>query len=173
MILQSRKFREWGSAGLRGTDAIISVFEHMRDIPYSLSVPTTGLNTAPEQGHLPGKGYCGPEQYLPAELYRRLGYGVVYAAVPFLWKDPDLLCPPELRHLATGLPVAHHLACRVRIDDRWIPVDATWDLPLACGIFPVNEHWDGRAGTVCAVKALQSAMRTACYLSYSDERTVP
>jgi hypothetical protein len=55
MILQSRKFREW-SAGLHGTDGIISIFEHIRDFPYSLSVPMTDPDTAPEQFFLLGKG---------------------------------------------------------------------------------------------------------------------
>jgi hypothetical protein len=94
-------------------------------------------------------------------MYRRLGYEVVYATFPFLWNDPDLLYPPELRELATGLPVAHHLACQVRINNRWVLVDATWDLPLSRGGFPVNERWDGLADTLCAVKPLQSPVRTA------------
>ena len=150
-------------------DAIISVFEHIRDIPYSLAVPMTDPDTAPEQILSLGKGYCGPKHYLLAEMYRRLGYEVVYATFPFLWNDPDLLYPPELRQLATGLPVAHHLACRVRIDDRWVLVDATWDLPLACGGFPVNEHWDGQTDTLCAVKPLQSAVRTAFCRTATNE----
>jgi hypothetical protein len=159
-MLVDEKYREW-TAGHDGKDALIAVFEHIRDIPYSLSVPMTDPDTAPEQILLLRKGYCGPKHYLLAEMYRRLGYEVVYATFPFLWNDPDLFFPMELRELATGLPVAHHLACRVRIGDRWVLVDATWDLPLAGGGFPVNEHWDGQTDTLCAVKPLQSPVRTA------------
>jgi hypothetical protein len=101
-------------------------------------------------------------------MYRRLGYEVVYTMFPFLWNDPDLLYPPELRQLATRLPVAHHLACRVRIDNRWVLVDVTWDLPLACAGFPVNEPWDGRADTICAVKPLQSAVRTGYFRTVTN-----
>ena len=176
VMLVDKKFREW-TAGHKGKNVVISVFEHIRDIPYSLEVPMTDPDTAPEQILLLGKGYCGPKHYLMAEMYRRLGYEVVYATFPFLWNDPDLLYPPALRQLATGLPVAHHLACRVRIDDRWVLVDATWDPPLVWGGFPVNEHWDGRADTICAVKPLQSAVRTAfCRTSTNElcrERTEP
>lgn len=117
--------------------------------------------TAPEQILSLGKGYCAPKHYLLAEMYRRLGYEVVYATFPFLWNDPDLAYPPELRRLASALPVSHHLACRVRINSRWILVDATWDPPLARGGFPVNNRWDGQADTLCAVKTLRSAVRTA------------
>lgn len=159
-ILVDEKFGEW-TEGLDVSEGIISVFVHIRDIPYSLAVPMTDPDTAPEQILSLGKGYCGPKHYLLAEMFRKLGYEVVYTTFPFLWNDPDLLYPPELRELATGLPVAHHLACRVRINNRWVLVDATWDLPLARGGFPVNECWDGLVDTRCAVKPLQSPVLTA------------
>jgi hypothetical protein len=158
--LVDEKFREW-TAGMDGIDGAISIFERIRDIPYSLAVPMTDPDTAPEQILSLGKGYCGPKHHLLAEMFRRLGYEVVYATFPFQWNDPDLLYPPELRELAGGLPVVHHLACRVQINNRWVLVDATWDLPLARGGFPVNECWDGLANTFCAVKPLQSPVRTA------------
>jgi hypothetical protein len=125
--------------------------------------------TAPEQILNLGKGYCAPKHYLLAEMCRRLGYEVVFATFAFLWNDPDLSYPPGLRRLAAGLPVAHHLACRVRIDSRWFLVDATWDPPLARGGFPVNMHWDGHSDTLCAVKPLQSAVRTAFCRTAANE----
>jgi hypothetical protein len=159
-MLVDEKLREWTSGrDVRG--GLISVFEHIRDIPYSLAVPMTDLDTAPEQILALGKGYCAPKHNLLAEMCRRMGYEVVYATFPFLWNDPDLLYPPDLRQLAITLPVAHHLACRVRINNRWVLVDATWDLPLKRAGFPVNVYWDGHTDTLCAVKSLQSAVRTA------------
>jgi len=158
--LVDRTFREW-TYGLDARDARIAIFQHIRDIPYSLAVPMTDPGTAPEQILSLGKGYCGPKHYLLADMYRKLGYEVVFATFPFLWNDPDIRYPEELRSLASVLPVAHHLACRVRIDDRWVLVDATWDRPLKRAGFPVNEHWDGRADTRCAVKPLRAAVRTA------------
>jgi transglutaminase-like putative cysteine protease len=167
-MLVDEKFREW-TADLDGKDALISVFEHVRDIPYSFAVTLADPDTAPEQILSCGRGNCGPKHYLLAEMYRRLGYDVVYATFPFLWNDPDLHYPPDLRELATGLPVAHHLACRVRIDSCWVLVDATWDLPLARGGFPVNRHWDGRTDTLCAVKQLRSSVRTAFCRTTTNE----
>jgi hypothetical protein len=117
--------------------------------------------TAPEQILSQGKGYCGPKHYLLAAMYRKLGLEVVFATFPFLWNDPDLRYPQDLRVLAAAVPVAYHLACRVRIKGRWVLVDATWDPPLANGGFPINEHWDGYSETRCAVKPLRSAVRTA------------
>lgn len=167
-MLVDKKFREW-TAGLDAKEAMISVFQHIRDIPYSLAVPMTDPKTAPEQILALGRGYCGPKHYLLAEMFRKLGIDVVYATFPFIWDDPDLQYPPELRRLAGGLPVAHHLACRVRINDRWVLVDATWDRPIRQAGFPVNEYWDGRADTLCAVKPLRSAVRMAFCRTMTNE----
>jgi hypothetical protein len=166
--LVDEKFQEW-TAGLDSKHALIAIFEQIRDIPYSLAVPMTDPDTAPEQILSLGKGNCGPKHYLLAEMFRRLGYEVVYATFPFLWNDPDLIYPPDLRRMSAGLPVAYHLAVRVRIDDRWILVDATWDPPLKRAGFPVNEHWDGLTDTQCAVKPLQSVMRTAFCRTATNE----
>jgi transglutaminase-like putative cysteine protease len=166
--LVDKKFRDW-TVGLDVKAGMISIFQHIRDIPYSLAVPMTDPETATEQILALGKGYCGPKHYLLAEMYQKLGVEVVYATFPFLWNDPDLQYPQELRQLATRLPVAHHLACRVRIGNRWVLVDATWDRPLARVGFPVNENWDGRADTLCAVKPLRSAVRTAFCRTATNE----
>jgi hypothetical protein len=158
--LVNARFQEW-THGLDPCQSRISVFEHIRDIPYSLSVPMTDLKNAPEQILTMGKGYCSPKHYLLAAMFRKLGLDVVYVTFPFLWNDPDIHYPPALRRLAAGMPVAYHLACRVRLDARWVLVDATWDRILGKAGFPVNEHWDGFAETKCAVKPLRSAVRTA------------
>jgi hypothetical protein len=166
--LVNRKFSEW-TFGLDERQSRISIFEHIRNIPYSLVVPMNDPTTGPEQILALGKGYCAPKHYLLAEMFRKLGLEVVFATFPFLWNDPDIRFPPELRTLAASLPVSHHMACRVRINDRWVLVDATWDPPLAKAGFPVNEHWDGHADTRCAVKPLKSAVRTAFCRTVTNE----
>lgn len=158
--LVNASFHDW-TFGLDPCQSRISLFEHIRDIPYSFSFRMNNPKTAPEQILSAGKGYCGPKHYLLAAMYRKLGLEVVFATFPFLWNDPDLLYPPNLRALAAAVPVAFHLACRVRINGRWVLVDATWDPALANGGFPINEHWDGYSETRCAVKPLRSAIRTA------------
>lgn len=166
--LVDEKFREW-TGDLDPKEGMISVFEHIRDIPYSLAVPMTDPKTAPEQILSLGRGYCGPKHYLLAEMFQKLNIEVVYTTFPFLWNDPDLKYPQELRRLATGIPIAQHLACRACINNRWVLVDATWDRPLKSAGFPVNEHWDGRADTLCAVKPLRSAVRTAFCRTATNE----
>jgi hypothetical protein len=158
--LVNRNFAEW-TRGLNTRESMISIFSHIRDIPYSLVVPMADQKTAPEQILRLGKGSCGPKHYLLAEMYRKLNLNVIYATIAFLWNDGDIHYPPHLRELAARLPVSHHLACRVQIGCRWVLVDATWDSPLAAAGFPVNGHWDGYSETRCAVKPIRSPVRTA------------
>jgi hypothetical protein len=148
-------FSEW-TQGLDTRGSMISIFSHIRDIPYSFTIPASDPKSSIEQLLAAGKGSCGPKHYLLAEMFRKLNLSVVYTTIPFLWNELDILYPPELREKAKVLPVAHHLACRVQIGCHWILVDATWDRPLSAAGFPVNDHWDGYSETRCAVKPLKS-----------------
>jgi hypothetical protein len=161
-------FAEW-THGLDTRESMISIFTHLRDIPYSLVIPMPNPKTSPEQLFVAGKGSCGPKHYLLAEMYRKLNLSVVFATIAFSWNDPDLRYPPELRKQSVRLPIAYHLACRVQIGCRWILVDATWDRPLGRAGFPVNDHWDGYSEMRCAVKPLKSPVRAALCPTLKNE----
>jgi hypothetical protein len=155
-------FAEW-THGLDTRESMISIFTHIRDLPYSLVAPASDPKTSMEQLIVTGRGSCGPKHYLLSEMFRKLNISVIFSTVAFSWDDPDLHYPPGLRELAPRLPIAHHLACRVQVGCRWILVDATWDRPLSKAGFPVNDHWDGYSDTRCAVKPLKSPMsRMVC-----------
>ncbi|MDD1696614.1 MAG: hypothetical protein LUQ54_06930 [Methanoregula sp.] len=151
-------FAEW-THGLDIRESMISIFTHIRDIPYSLTAPVPDPETSLQQLLIKGKGSCGPKHYLLAEMFRKLNVSVLYTTIAFSWNDPDLCYPPALRKQAELLPVAHHLACRVQVGCRWSLVDATWDSPLAKAGFPVNHHWDGYSDLRCAVKPLTSPVQ--------------
>jgi hypothetical protein len=158
--LVNRKFAEW-TEGLSPRESMIAIFERVRDIPYALIPGLNDPGSGPEELLETGQGSCTPKHYLLTAMYRRLNLPVVFATFPFMWNDPDIQYPPELRELAKKLPVAYHLACRVQIGCRWVLVDATWDRPLKKAGFPVNEHWDGYSDMKCAVKPLKAPVRTA------------
>jgi hypothetical protein len=158
--LVNRKFAEW-TEGLSPRESMIAIFEQVRDIPYALIPSLNDPATGPEELFKKGRGSCTPKHYLLAAMYRRLNLPVVFATFPFMWNDPDIKYPAELRELVKKLPVAYHLACRVQIGCRWVLVDATWDRPLKKAGFPVNEHWDGYSDMKCAVKPLKAPVRTA------------
>jgi len=164
----NQKFSEW-THGCDTRQSMISIFSHIRDIPYSLEIPTNDPATAPEKILSLGKGSCSSKHYLLAEMYKKLNLAVVYATFPFLWNEQDIQYPKKLREQAARLPVAHHLACRVQIGCRWVLVDATWDRPLANAGFPVNAPWDGYSEMKCAVKPLKSPVRTAYCRTLTNE----
>ena len=153
-------FAEW-TEDLDTRQSMVSIFTHIRDIPYSLSLPMPNPKTSPEQLLMAGKGSCASKHYLLAEMFRKLNLNVVYATIAFSWNDPDLHYSSDLRKLAARLPIAHHMACRVQIGCRWILVDATWDPPLAKGGFLINNPWDGYSEMKWAVKPLKSPARMA------------
>lgn len=166
--LVDRKFAEW-TKDLSSHESRVSIFAHIRDIPYSLTAPMHDIGTASENLLEQGRGSCSPKHYLLAEMFTRLNLDIVFATFAFSWNDPRFNYPPSLRILAASLPTAYHLACRVKIGCRWVLVDATWDLPLAKAGFPVNEHWDGLKDTKCAVRQFRSPVRTAFCRTLKNE----
>lgn len=166
--LVKKTYAEW-TDGLDTRQSMISIFTHIRNIPYSLSLPIPDPQTSMEHLLITGKGSCGPKHYLLAEMFRRLNLNTVYATIAFSWNDPDLHYPPDLRDLAARLSIAHHLACRVQVGCRWVLVDATWDPPLAKGGFPINDHWDGYSEMKWAVKPCKSSLRPNACTELNDE----
>lgn len=148
------KFNEW-TEQLDRKEKSIKVFEHIRDIPYAL-VPEF---IDPTRGHLHllihNKGSCSPKHFLLGEMFQRLGIPVRYATYPFRWDMLDVNYPDELEKLSEQLPLDYHLACKAYIDGKWVLVDATWDLDLKTGGFPVNGSWDGLSDTQNGVLPLE------------------
>jgi len=150
---------------------MVSIFEHVRDIPFSIPSDSGMYDPATAPGLIlqRGCGSCTAKHFLLSEMYRKLNVYVVFATFAFLWNDPGLHYPLDLRALAARLPVAYHLACRVQIGCRWVLVDATWDPPLRHAGFPVNLHWDGSSEMRCAVRPLKAPVRTGFCLTLGNE----
>lgn len=161
-------FREW-TTGLSPHEQMISIFFHIRDIPYAL-VPFSGNQiSGPEQLLRDGKGSCGPKHRLLGEMFAMLGIRVRYQTWPFRWSDPSLLYPPQLRISAARMDITHHLACRALLNGQWILVDATWDLPLEIGGFPVNLTWDGISDTRLAVHPVEQQQIPDFYRAHKQD----
>ena len=146
------KFKQWVE-GRDATQARISVFEKIRDIPYAV-VP----QLIDPEGYVDilsiGKGSCTPKHFLLGEMFQRLGLLVLYVVYPFRWCEwhpEEKEYPPRLLSLSEDMPVSYHIACKVVIDDRLVLVDATLDSPLTKFDLPVNENWDGFSNTILPV----------------------
>ena len=148
------KFAEW-TEGLEPVKARVSVFEHIRDIPYALIPELRDFNTGPAGILKICKGSCIPKHFLLGMFFEKLGIPVKYVTYLFTWDDPAIKYPPDLRKIVKYLPIGTHLACKAYIQDRWVLVDATWDSLVKKAGFPVNENWDGFSNTKNAVKHIK------------------
>lgn len=144
------KFNEWTN-GLDPLEQRISVYEHIRDIPYKLITKLYDPSLA-LIGLLEGNaGSCTPKHFLLGHMFDRLGLEVRYVTSVFDWDAPGVDYPSHLREMAKRLPPEYHLSCLVLLDGSWKLVDATWDIPLEKGGVPVNHSWDGISVTKNAV----------------------
>ena len=148
-----RTFAKW-TKGLSGRDARISIFNQIRDISYAVIPEINNPVDGPEGLLKRMKGSCSPKHFLLGRMFEMLRIPTQYVTYPFSWNVTSVAYPPELRKLAIVVPVDYHLACKARIENRWVVVDATWDRPLARVGFPINESWDGVSDTKLAVESL-------------------
>jgi hypothetical protein len=139
--LYNEKFIQW-TAGKNPLQARVSIFENVRNIPYAV-VPD--LNDAEKYVDILiyGKGSCTPKHLLLGHMFERLGLTVLYSVFPYRWDHVKFDYPPRLKKLARKVPPAHHLACRVDINDKFVLVDATLDPALEKLGLMVNSSWDG------------------------------
>ncbi|MFB3919892.1 MAG: hypothetical protein ACE14U_07490 [Candidatus Velamenicoccus archaeovorus] len=148
------KFSQW-TAHLDSKEARISVYDHIRDIPYAI-VPELRDPALGPAGMLElGKGSCIPKHFLLGMFFQKLGIPVRYCTYLYSWDDPRIKYPPDLRSIVKELPMGTHLACRAHVEGQWVLIDATWDSGLKKAGFPVNEDWDGLRPTKNAVKPVR------------------
>ncbi|NQT32061.1 MAG: hypothetical protein HQ594_00125 [Candidatus Omnitrophica bacterium] len=164
MNIIDTKFMEWTEA-LTQEEAKISVFEHIRDIPFAVVPELFSLKKGPEGLLKLNKGFCVPKHYLMGIMFEKLSIPVKYCTYSFLWKELAFEYPAPLRGLAEALPVTYHLACKITVNNKVILADATWDSPLKRYGFPVNEKWDGKSDTCNAALPLEEFIHES-----ADER---
>ena len=146
-----QKLNEW-TKDLGPKESRIAIFEYIRDIPYAIVAGLGHPIQGPARMLVQNRGYCEPKHILMYMMYQRLRIPVKYVTYPFSWSTQDINYPWKLKKLANGMPMGYHLACKAHINEEWVLVDATWDLPLKNFGFPVNESWDGASHTLNAVK---------------------
>jgi hypothetical protein len=149
------KFREtlftrW-TEGLSPVEQRISIFSHIRDIPYAIIPGWLGEDDLIRMMVTENRGWCGPKHQLLAWMFERVGITIRFIQIPFRWQDQKVKYPDQLKDLLPFLPSTTHLCCTALLDKSWRLLDATWDPPLRKAGFPINNPWDGISGTIPAV----------------------
>jgi hypothetical protein len=153
----AEKYAGW-TKSLPAKSARISIYQHIRDIPYAIVPELRDPRTGPSGMISMNKGSCVPKHFLIALMMGELGLAVKYVTYLFDWNDPAIKFPPALRKIAKSMPITAHLATKVNIDGRWALVDATYDLPLKKAGFTVNESWNGVSDTKNAVTPIEEVV---------------
>lgn len=147
-----KTFEEW-TLDKTPLEARIAIFEKIRDIPYAVIPELVSYNKFTDILRI-NKGSCTPKHFLLCEMYHRLGLSVFFVVYPFRWDFVALEYPPYLEKLAKSVPMNHHLACRVDIDNCLTLVDATVDMGLERLGIPINKSWNGINNTLLPLEPL-------------------
>ncbi len=120
---------------------LVKLFKKVQKIPYKVC----RFDKEKIDENLP-YGDCRHKSELLYNLLRREGFEVEKIKVIFDWKD--LPIPKEiLSILKKSGTVWVHDSLKVKINNKWIKVDCTWNPELKAKGFPVTETWDGRSDT--------------------------
>ena len=134
------------TTGKSPRQARIAVFQFVRDLPYDYPSSRDPVEVLKAR-----RGSCSGKHALLAEMLSALGYETKLMYARYNLGDLPVAFPPEVRAALADRPVTDiHNFVRVRINGRWVTLDATWDGPLASHGFPANLHWDGESDTTIA-----------------------
>lgn len=121
-------------------EKIMLLFNKARDISYG----SIGSRN-PKDVYLQQKGTCSGKHELLKGLYKSLGIPVKNYIILHSFNNLPVKYPKKINEfLAKNKIVDPHNFLKIKIEDNWIVVDVTWDLPLKNLGFPVNENWNGK-----------------------------
>lgn len=125
--------------GLLGQDSRLSlqvVFTLVRDMPYQRASSREPAATIREW-----RGTCSGKHYLLKALFEEMGLEARIVMCPHVFSEQNTThFPAHLRAQASNQPVPDvHTFIRLKFDDKWMDVDATWPLPASHLGMPVND----------------------------------
>jgi len=125
------------------------LFERVRDIPYG-SINSRDPNDVLEKN----MGTCSGKHELLKQLLHETGVETKDFIASHNFRNLDVDYPKEIEELLQGDGIVdYHNFIKIKVDDEWLTVDATWDKPLAKKGFVVNENWDAKTNMKLCVSA--------------------
>lgn len=90
------------------------------------------------------KGSCSEKHLFLGQEFKKLGIPVKYVLIRFDWND--LPIPKEIIDKKDS-SVGWHLVLKIKVENKWLFVDATWDPKLEKAGFMITKNWNGRSDT--------------------------
>lgn len=125
------------------SDNIVNLFEKVRDIPYHCDVTRNPQNLFKKN-----RGSCFEKNVYLGNRLEDIGYDVKYMKAEFEW---DKLPISDSTLSLLDDKDSEHLFLEVKMEDRWISIDSTFDSELEKAGFRVETDWDGKSDTIIAV----------------------
>ncbi len=120
---------------------IIKIFKYVQKIPYRVCKFEKEKITYKLK-----YGDCRHKAFLLKTLLEKQGYEVMEIKVIFDWKD--LPIPKEIISiLKKSSTIWPHDSLKVKIKNRWVKIDPTWNPELEKKGFPITKKWDGKTDT--------------------------
>jgi hypothetical protein len=120
---------------------LIQIFEKVQNISYKVcefKKEKIGKNLK--------FGDCRHKSFLLKKLLSKESYEVKDIRVIFDWKD--LPIPKKILKIFNSSTICSHNLLKVKIGNRWIKVDPTWNPELEEKGFPITKNWDGKSDTM-------------------------
>jgi len=120
---------------------IVKIFEKIQKIPYGVcKFDKDNLDNIKE-------GDCRHKSELLYRAFKKEGFETKKIKVIFDWKDTPV--PKNLLEiLKVSGTIWEHDSIEVKIKDKWIKVDCTWNQELQKLGFPITKNWDGQSDTL-------------------------
>lgn len=126
---------------------VVTLFEKVRDVPYGDIGSRDPLDV-----YRKNKGTCSGKHELLKGLYKELRLEVKDCLIMHRFKQLPVRFPDEINKILERTDIIDpHNYFKVKISDKWLTVDVTWDKALKKLGFPVNEDWDGKSDMKVAV----------------------
>jgi hypothetical protein len=128
-------------------EKIVTLAERVRDIPYGSIGSRDPLDV-----YTMNKGTCSGKHELLKGLYKELGLEVKDCLIMHRFKQLPVKFPEEINEILERTDIVDpHNYFQVKINNKWLTIDITWDKQLKGLGFPVNENWDGMSDMEIAV----------------------
>lgn len=120
-------------------DTVITLFEKVRDIPYGDIGSRDPLQVYKQQ-----KGTCSGKHALLKNLYLTLKIPVKDGIIMHSFNELSVVFSENIQQLLKESTIMDpHNFIKIKRNNTWITLDATWDIGLKKVGFPVNENWNG------------------------------
>jgi len=122
-------------------EKIVKIFKKVQKIPYKI-IPFNEKEIDKNLKY----GDCRHKSFLLKKLLDKEGYNSKIIFVLFDWKD--LPIPNEMISiLKKSGTIFGHKILKIRVGNKEIKIDCSWDPKLKKGNFPVTEKWNGLEDT--------------------------